>query len=310
MPKKLTNVEFLERSFKIHKNKYDYLECYKNSTTKIKIRCKKHDYIFEQSPNKHLIGRGCPICGRNIINEKLEQYIKDFSQKENYDYSLNDFSQIYSVNNKIKIRCKKHDYVFDQFISEHKKGKGCKKCAIEYTSNIIRHTFEDFLRKANIKHNSKFKYKYKELKNNNDTVVIICREHGEFQQKVCKHLRSKIACPECKKLFLRKKRIEEIRLNNFNGNQVFPNFNPVACDILNKISEKTGNLIKHAMNGGEFYIKELGYWVDGYDKENNIVYEIDEKKHFDKDGNLKEKDIKRQKEIMRYLNCEFKRIKI
>jgi len=63
------------------------------------------------------------------------------------------------------------------------------------------------------------------------------------------------------------------------------------------------------MNGGEYYIKELGCWLDGYDKVNNVAYEYDEKYHFDKDGNLKEKDIKRQKEIEKILKCKFIRIK-
>ncbi|GAF89768.1 unnamed protein product, partial [marine sediment metagenome] len=34
-----------------------------------------------------------------------------------------------------------------------------------------------------------------------------------------------------------------------------------------------------------------------------------EKRHFDFDGNLKERDIERQKEIEETLNCQFLRIK-
>ena len=64
------------------------------------------------------------------------------------------------------------------------------------------------------------------------------------------------------------------------------------------------------MNGGEFYIKELGYWVDGYDKDKNVVIEIDEKRHFDINGNLHKKDIKRQDEIMDLLKCKFIRLKL
>jgi hypothetical protein len=63
------------------------------------------------------------------------------------------------------------------------------------------------------------------------------------------------------------------------------------------------------MNGGEFYIEKLGFWVDGYDKENNIIYEYDEKHHFDKNGKLLECDSNRQYEIENFLKCEFIRIK-
>jgi len=74
--------------------------------------------------------------------------------------------------------------------------------------------------------------------------------------------------------------------------------------------EQTGTHIQHAENGGEYHIKELGYWVDGYDKENNIIYEYDEKHHFNYDGTLRYKDIQRQKEIEEHFpECKFIRIK-
>ena len=61
------------------------------------------------------------------------------------------------------------------------------------------------------------------------------------------------------------------------------------------------------MNGGEFYIKELGYWLDGYDKENNVVYEFDEKYHDNQ--KQKQKDMLRQQDIINHLKCNFIRIK-
>ena len=49
----------------------------------------------------------------------------------------------------------------------------------------------------------------------------------------------------------------------------------------------------------------LWYYPDGYDKEKNIVFEYDESHHYYKDGSLKCKDIKRQIEIIKYINCKF-----
>ena len=91
---------------------------------------------------------------------------------------------------------------------------------------------------------------------------------------------------------------------------VRPMYNPNACKLIDEYGNKNGYTFQHAENGGEFYIKKLGYWVDGYDKEKNAVIEVDEKKHFDRNGNLKLKDVTRQKEIQLHLNCEFIRIKI
>jgi very-short-patch-repair endonuclease len=67
--------------------------------------------------------------------------------------------------------------------------------------------------------------------------------------------------------------------------------------------------IQHAMNGGEYGIPELGYFVDGYDKDNNTVYEFDEKHHYLPNGELRECDKNRQKEIEDFLKCKFIRIK-
>lgn len=63
---KLTVDDFINRSSKIHNNKYDYsLIDYKNSYTKIKIICHKHG-IFEQKPSNHLMNHGCEKCsGKN-----------------------------------------------------------------------------------------------------------------------------------------------------------------------------------------------------------------------------------------------------
>lgn len=45
-------------------------------------------------------------------------------------------------------------------------------------------------------------------------------------------------------------------------------------------------------------------------KEKNIVIEIDESHHYDKFGNLSERDLARQNEIEKYLDCRFVRLKI
>ena len=72
------------------------------------------------------------------------------------------------------------------------------------------------------------------------------------------------------------KKLKERLNKNF---QIFPNYNPKGCECFNKLMKETNTFIQHAENGGEFHIKELGYFVDGYDSKNNIVYEYDEEFH-------------------------------
>ena len=59
---KKTSVQFILDANNYHNYLYDYsLVDYKNAHEKIKIICEKHG-VFNQTPNKHLNGQGCPIC--------------------------------------------------------------------------------------------------------------------------------------------------------------------------------------------------------------------------------------------------------
>ena len=92
--------------------------------------------------------------------------------------------------------------------------------------------------------------------------------------------------------------------------QFSPNYNSEACIIIDWYNMYYDLEFQHAENGGEFYLKEVGFWADGYDKKRNIWIEVDEKHHFDVNGNLKQKDVDRQKEIENFLGCEFIRVQI
>jgi hypothetical protein len=100
------------------------------------------------------------------------------------------------------------------------------------------------------------------------------------------------------------KRIEEAK---FNGGQMMPNYNPMAIPIIEHIASEWGITdLQHAENSGEFYIKELGYFVDGYSKKNNTVIEFDEKYHLSE--KQQNKDKQRQDMIGKLLKCKFIRI--
>ena len=97
------------------------------------------------------------------------------------------------------------------------------------------------------------------------------------------------------------KRIENVKLN---GGQLTPNYNSKSCKFIGNYGKQHGYNFQLAENGGEFFIKKLGYWVDGYDKEKNVVFEYDEPKHYSVEK-LKEKDIHRMNEIIQHLGCRF-----
>lgn len=125
-------------------------------------------------------------------------------------------------------------------------------------------------------------------------------------------------CPNYHKTFLGKThsevtkqhmRIGALRYLAKTVGQIQPRYNVNSIDLIENYGKNNGYNFQHAENGGEYYIKELGYFVDAYDKEKNIVLEVDEPVHY-KNGKLCKKDILRQKQIKKFLGCKFIRLKI
>lgn len=107
----------------------------------------------------------------------------------------------------------------------------------------------------------------------------------------------------------KKQRIGAINYIESLSGQLVPRYNKSSIKLIEEYGKKHGYKFQHAENGGEFHLKELGYFLDAYDKEKNVVLEIDESKHFSR-GELKKSDIARQSEIERTLKCKFIRIRI
>lgn len=64
MPKRITCEDFIKRAKVIHGDEYDYSEtCYENMHSSVRIVCSVHG-VFEQNPQAHLRGQGCPVCGK------------------------------------------------------------------------------------------------------------------------------------------------------------------------------------------------------------------------------------------------------
>ena len=104
-----------------------------------------------------------------------------------------------------------------------------------------------------------------------------------------------------------KNKLRELRTAALKGENGHMNYSLKACQYIDKLNKERNWNLQHALNGGELTC--LGYWLDGYDKERNIVFEYDEPKHYiDCENNiLREYDIKRQVAIIDKLHCKFYR---
>lgn len=184
--KKVTTLDFIEKAKIIHNNKYNYsLVNYVKAKTKIIILCPIHGK-FEQMPDTHINGGGCKICSGNVLlttNNFIEK--ANLKHGDKYNYSLVEY---FGAKIKIKILCSKHG-LFTQTPTNHLCGQGCPKC-----SNNILFTTDEFILKANLKHNYIFNYSL--IYKLNKKVKIICPLHGIFEQISKNHLRGD-GCPTC-----------------------------------------------------------------------------------------------------------------
>lgn len=132
MSKKLTRVEFINNSIKIHGCKYNYSKSeYTGNKQKIIIECPIHGN-FLQTPNDHMMGRGCAKC-KNVHSHSTKEFIINAKEKHGgiYDYSMVNYK---NAKTHVIIICKIHGK-FLQIPNYHLSGNGCRKCAYEKNLN-------------------------------------------------------------------------------------------------------------------------------------------------------------------------------
>jgi len=191
-----TKEQFIEKANKVHREEYDYsLVKYKNNATKVKIICKIHN-VFEQTPGMHLAGQGCPFCYGKQAKSK-EQFIIEAKgiHGDIYDYSK---VKYVNANEKVTIICNKKGHgEFEQLPCNHLSKKyGCPKCGTIKCTEAITDTLEQFITKANKKHNNLYDYSNVKYIKSQEKVTIICKLHGPFDQIPSSHLFG-TRCPKC-----------------------------------------------------------------------------------------------------------------
>lgn len=124
----LTTETFITKAIALHGDRYDYSQViYHRSNRKVIIGCNIHG-LFEQTPNSHLMGSGCPKCGR-VSLKTTSEFIADAIRVhgERYDYSAVDYT---GADKKVIIICPRHGK-FPQRANSHLAGHGCPICARE-----------------------------------------------------------------------------------------------------------------------------------------------------------------------------------
>ena len=219
------NEIFIEKAKLKHSDSYDYsLVDYINNKTNVKIICQIHGE-FEQIPNTHLSGSGCPRCGSIIKANKRKLDINTFINRakevhgDKYDYSL-----VKYVGDKIKVKiiCPIHSE-FEQTPHNHMNGSECTNCSYEKRSENKKSNTENFIIKAKKIHGDKYMYDKTVYEDVLKKIKIQCQKHGVFEQSPNGHLNGQ-GCPKCKES-KGEKTIRELLIKNnikFNPQHRFP----------------------------------------------------------------------------------------
>ena len=197
MAKKLTTEEFVTKARSVHGDKYGYTQVdYKSSAEKVRIVCPAHGE-FEQTPNNHLRGTGCPKCANLSKTLSTEDFISSARavHGDKFDYSKVDYT---NNKEKVQILCPSHGE-FEQTPNSHLQGTGCPECGNEAASLNRTLSTEDFISRARDVHGEKYDYSQVDYTNSRGKARIVCSLHGEFDQAPEGHLQGK-GCPKCANL--------------------------------------------------------------------------------------------------------------
>lgn len=183
--KKDLNV-FISELYNIYGDNYDYSKInYVNAKTDVEIICKKHG-SFMTNPSALLNGHGCKNCrvygGFKRYDTKsnnkdifIQEALKIHEDQD--DYSV---TEVISYKDKVNIRCKKHDYIYEKDIQTYLAGYRCPKCSAENYSKIRRKPTEQFIEEAKLVHGNNCDYSDTVYKGCREKVLIKCNIHNEY----------------------------------------------------------------------------------------------------------------------------------
>ena len=141
------------------------------------------------------------MCKRKTLEEFKEQASERYDNF--FDYSL--IKEYKSNKDIIEIICPKHGVIKSTPSNHLKKKIGCFQCyndkrrheKKEKVKKQLRHSTEDFIRKAIKKHGDTFDYSISNYTGVSEEIQVICKNHGIINTTPEKHLYSKVGCKYC-----------------------------------------------------------------------------------------------------------------
>jgi len=207
---------FFTRMTELHDGVYDYTGAvYVNARTKIKFRCPNKDHKpVVMLPSAHAQGQGCKECAVDKRRKpkpvrpdgwvgattkwSTERFVTYCTVVHDGKYTYPNTVYV-NDNTEVLINCPIHGE-FLQLPKVHKKGHGCKACAVEESIERMRNTAEENIAECNRVHNNAYTYNFSGAETSHDTFEAICPEHGSWYPTIVNHVSNKSGCPKCAKL--------------------------------------------------------------------------------------------------------------
>jgi very-short-patch-repair endonuclease len=97
----------------------------------------------------------------------------------------------------VEIICPEHGF-FSQTPLSHLRGSGCPKCGIEKMKKSLKKPNDLFINECIEIHNNLYDYSKVSYNKLSDSIIIICKYHGEFKQRAFSHKQG-YGCIKCNK---------------------------------------------------------------------------------------------------------------
>ena len=190
---------FINEARKIHGDKYDYSKAvYTNNKTKVCIICPIHGEFY-QTPKNHLLGQGCPQCGKEYAQTwrkgNFKHFLKNAHAKFGDTFSYPNIEKEFeNTKSKITIKCNKCGNVFIKIAADHlssDKG-GCKQCFKNSFKQYL--AYEDLLKYNVLNLNIE---PYEGEREYREKCTVICPIHGPYEVIISSIMKGKGRCNKC-----------------------------------------------------------------------------------------------------------------
>ena len=200
MTAKRTQEEALQELAAEHpKLTFSFLDGYAGTRTKVTAVCSTHgSFVKEYRKMTGAGASGCATCSKEASGSivPFEAYVSRANKIHGeYTYDSEGYT---GTNGYVVLVCKEHGKVRAS-AGQHLRGAKCRYCAKARVADASKVTEAEYFARCKEGHGGKYSYTEGSYKGLSESLSIICKEHGEFEQVAAYHLYSLAGCQLCAK---------------------------------------------------------------------------------------------------------------